>query len=191
MTVVASLLLALGLADPFPPPADHVLNPDFDTGMGDWRYYLDRGAGGRLEWDAVRGAPAAGSARAGNIFHGDRYDHWGQCVKLAPGAFTLSAQVASQLAAGNRCELRIAVMNAPDCNTSALPVRDVTATNTLNDGTFEIVTIADVAPASAGAAWVFLSHRRVAAAPHGDSWCNYDHVELVGNAVFRSGFDGQ
>ncbi|MDC8014751.1 hypothetical protein [Tahibacter soli] len=191
MPVVTPLFLALGLAGPLPPPADHLLNPDFDTGMSDWRYYLDRGAGGKLEWDATRGSPAVGSARAGNIFHGDRYDAWGQCVKLAPGAFTLRAQVAAQVAAGNRCELRIAVLNQPDCNTTAVPLRDLKAYNTLNDGTFEAVTISDTAPGQAGAAWVFLGHIRVDAAAYGDSYCNFDHVELTGNAVFRSGFDAQ
>jgi len=189
MPVVTSLFLAVGLAGPLPPPADHLLNPDFDTAMTDWRYYVDRGAGGRLAWDGTRGSPALGSARVGNIFHGDRYDQWGQCVKLAPGTFTLRAQVASQLATGNRCELRIAVLDQADCNTTAVPLRDLRAFNTLNDGTFEAISIADTAPPTAGAAWVFLSHVRVAAAAHGDSYCWFDHLELSGDPLFGAGFE--
>lgn len=189
MPILPSLLLALTLGDALPPPADHVLNPDFDAGTGDWRYYLDRGAGGRLQWDATRGAPAPGSARVGNVFRGDRYDTWGQCVRVAPGAFTLRAAVGAQVVAGNRCELRIAVLDQPDCNTQAIPLRDLKAYNTRNDGVFETVTIADTVPPGAGAAWVFLGHVRAASATPGDSYCNYDHVELGGDPVFAASFE--
>lgn len=191
MIVAPSLLLALGLAGPLPPPADHLLNPDFDAGMTSWRYYLDSGAGGRLDWDAALGSPAVGSARVGNIYHGERYDHWGQCVKLAPGTFTLRAQVAAQVKTGNRCELRIAALNAADCNTSALPVRDVAAYNTRSDGTFESIAVTDVAPGTVGAAWVFLGHERARNADIGDSYCWFDHVELVGDPVFQGRFEAQ
>lgn len=189
MPVLPSLLLALALGDALPPPFPTVSNGEFDASTADWRYYVDSGAGGRLSWDATQGAPTPGSARVGNIFHGARYDSWGQCVKLAPGPFTLTASVASQLLAGNRCELRIAVLRSADCNTSAVPALDVTAYNVANDGAFEPVSIARTAPATAGAAWIFLSHVRAATAAHGDSWCNFDHVKLVGEAVFASGFD--
>src|SRR6478735_6365012 len=99
MQVLASLLLAAAWMEPLPPPLAVLRNPDFDTdpvtaaAPTNWRWYLDSGTGGELVWDAGVGSPSAGSGRVRNFRSGAREDFWAQCVKLAPGPFTLRAAV--------------------------------------------------------------------------------------------------
>lgn len=182
-----SLLLALSLVGT--PPADHVLNPDFDAGMTDWKFVLDAGGGGLLQWDAMTGSPAPGSARVANAFGGDRRDSWSQCVLLSPGSVTLRAVVATQVQTGNRCELRLIAVDHNDCSDGSTIVLDHSVANTHNDGTFETISLNDVAPVNSAAAVIYLSHVRVAAASLGASECRFDHIELLGEAIFDDGFD--
>lgn len=182
-----SLLLALSLGGT--PPAEYVLNPDFGTGTSSWKFVLDAGGGGLLQWDATTGSPAPGSARAANAFGGDRRDSWSQCVLLPPGPFSLRAAIASQVQAGNRCELRIVVVDRDDCSDGSDIVLDHAVPNTHNDGMFETVAFDAVAPADSAAGVVFLSHVRVAAANLGASECRFDHVELLADAIFDDGFE--
>jgi hypothetical protein len=195
MHAIASLLLAAAWMEPLPPPLATLRNPDFDTdpvtapAPTNWRWYLDSGTGGELVWDAAVGSPTAGSGRVRNYRSGAREDFWGQCVKLAPGPFTLRAAVASQLKANASCELRIEVLNKVDCNTSAGLLLTATAVNTLNDGTFETLQITRNAPATSGAAWVSLIHRQTTAAIPGYSYCHFDHVEWDSALLFSDSFE--
>lgn len=182
-----SLLLALSLGGT--PPADHVLNPDFDTGTADWKFVLDAGGGGLLQWDATTGSPVPGSARVANALGGDRRDSWSQCVLLPPGPYILRAVVASQVQAGNHCELRLVAVDHNDCSDGSVVVLDHAAANTHNDGMFEMVAFSAVAPPDAAAAVVYLSHVRVAAADLGASECRFDHVELLGDVIFDNAFE--
>jgi len=187
--MLAALLLALAAAAPVPPPADHVVNPDFDTGTDPWRFMIDRGAGGILDWDAAAGAPTAGSARVGNIYIGARYDAWEQCITLGEGPFSVQVAVASLLKAGNQCELRVVVVDRVDCSEGSGILVDLKATNTLNTGAFETIGVAGDAPANSGAVALFLAHKRAQNAAPGDSYCRYDHVQAVGNTVFANAFE--
>ncbi|MBL8298039.1 MAG: hypothetical protein JNN30_06760 [Rhodanobacteraceae bacterium] len=195
MQALASLLLAAAWMEPLPPPLATLRNPDFDTdpvtapAPTNWRWYLDSGAGGELYWDASVGSPTAGSGRVRNYRSGAREDFWAQCVKLAPGPFTLRAAVSSQLKADASCELRIQVLNRTDCNTSAGVLLAATAVNTLNNAGFETLEINRSAPPGSGAAWVSLIHRQTAAAIPGYSYCYFDHVEWDSALLFTDSFE--
>lgn len=198
---IPNLLLALAGADFVPAPADHVLNPDFDTDPvptepyeGDtgpepshWRWYLSYG--GSVNWDTTRGDPAPGSVRVANLYSGVRYDAVAQCVTLSPGPLTLTVRVAALVKAGAACEVRVAVVDQADCSVSAHVLRDLRARNTRNDGTFETVAIGGVAPAGAGAMAIYLAHVNDATAHVGYSDCWYDHVTFAGEAMFKAGFE--
>ncbi len=187
--LIPTLLLALAATDPVPPPADHVLNPHFDTTTTPWRFFLDQGTGGQLDWDSVRGDPTPGSAHVGNLWYGERYDLWGQCVTLAPGALQVLGRVASQTQPGNACELRVSVVDQHDCNVDARVLASYFARNTRNDGTFEALSVSGIAPAGAGAAFIALGHVRDTFAPIGASDCWFDEVGFVGDVVFAGHFE--
>jgi hypothetical protein len=186
---IAALLIALSAADTVPPPSAQVLNPDFDRATSPWQFFLDGGTGGSLDWSATRGDPALGSAHAGNVWHGARYDAWGQCVSVTPGSFQLDARVAALLQSGNSCEVRVAVVDQPDCNVNASVLLDVRVHNTHNDGNFEALSASGIAPAGSGAAAIFLAHVRTDAASIGASDCWFDHVGFAGDLVFAGSFD--
>jgi len=187
--LIPALLFALSAADAMSPPSAQVLNPDFDTATSPWQFFLDGGTGGSLDWSATRGDPAVGSAHAGNTWHGARYDAWGQCVSLLPGSFQLDARVAAVLQTGNSCEVRVAVVDQPDCNVTANVLLDVRVHNTLNNGNFEALSASGIAPAGSGAAAIFLAHVRSDAALIGPSDCWFDHVGFAGDLVFAASFD--
>lgn len=186
--LIPTLLLAFAATDAVPPPADHVLNPGFDTTTTPWRFFLDRGSGGQLDWDSVRGDPAPGSAHVGNLWYGERYDLWGQCVTLTPGAVQVLARVASQVQAGNACELRVSVVDLPNCNEGRV-LAQFFARNTRNDGTFEQLSAVGTAPATAAGAFIALGHVRDTFAPIGASDCWFDNVGFVGDVVFAGRFE--
>lgn len=186
---VPTLVFALVSTDAVPPPADHVLNPDFDAATSPWRFFVDRGSGGQLDWDGARGDPAAGSAHVGNLWYGARYDLWGQCVTLTPGSVHVLARVAAQLQPGNACELRVSVLDQPDCNIAARVLVDLSARNTRNDGTFEPLSVSGVAPVAAGAVFIALGHVRSSDAPIGASDCWFDHVGFAGDLLFAAKFE--
>jgi hypothetical protein len=195
MQVLASLLLAAAWMEPLPPPLAVLRNPDFDTdpvtavAPTNWRWYLDSGTGGELVWDAGVGSPSAGSGRVRNFRSGAREDFWAQCVKLAPGPFTLRAAVSSQLKANASCELRIEVLNQSDCNTSAGLLLTASAVNTTNNAGFETLEITRTAPLHSGAAWISLIHRQTTAAEPGYSYCHFDHVEWDSALLFSNSFE--
>lgn len=195
MQALASLLLAAAWMEPLPAPLATLRNPDFDTdpvtapAPTNWRWYLDSGTGGELFWDAAVGSPAAGSGRVRNYRSGAREDFWGQCVKMAPGPFTLRAAVSSQLKANASCELRIEVLNKPDCNTTAGVLLTASVANTVNNAGFETLEIARTAPIHSGAAWVSLIHRQTTAAIPGYSYCHFDHVEWDSTLLFSASFE--
>jgi hypothetical protein len=186
---IPTLLFAFASTDAVPPPADHVLNPGFDTATTPWRFFVDHGSGGQLDWDSTRGDPALGSAHVGNLWYGERYDLWGQCVTLTPGAVQVLARVASQTQPGNACELRVSVLDQPNCNVDAHVLREFFARNTLNDGSFEQLSAAGTAPAGTGAAFIALGHVRDTFAPIGASDCWFDNVGFVGDVVFAGRFE--
>jgi hypothetical protein len=195
MQVLASLLLAAAWVEPLPPPLAVLRNPDFDTdpvtatAPTNWRWYLDSGTGGELVWDSSVGSPTAGSGRVRNFRSGAREDFWAQCVKLAPGPFTLRTAVSSQLKANASCELRIEVLNQADCNTSAGLLLTASAVNTTNNAGFETLEITRNAPLHSGAAWISLIHRQTSAAEPGYSYCHFDHVEWDSSLLFSSSFE--
>lgn len=195
MQALASLLLAAAWMEPLPAPLATLRNPEFDTdpvtapAPTNWRWYLDSGTGGELVWDPAVGSPMAGSGRVRNFRSGAREDFWGQCVKLAPGPFTLRVAVASQLKAEASCELRIEVLNKSDCNTSAGLLLTASVSNTLNNAGFETLEITRNAPLRSGAAWVSLIHRQTTAATPGYSYCHFDHVEWDSALLFSSSFE--
>lgn len=195
MQALASLLLAAAWMEPLPPPLATLRNPDFDTdpvtapAPTNWRWYLDSGTGGELFWDAAVGSPTVGSGRVRNYRSGAREDFWGQCVKMAPGPFTLRAAVSSQLKANASCELRIEVLNKPDCNTTAGLLLTASVANTVNNAGFETLEIARTAPIRSGAAWVSLIHRQTTAATPGYSYCHFDHVEWDSTLLFSASFE--
>jgi hypothetical protein len=195
MQVLASLLLAAAWMEPLPPPLAVLRNPDFDTdpvtatAPTNWRWYLDSGTGGELVWDSSVGSPTAGSGRVRNFRSGAREDFWAQCVKLAPGPFTLRTAVSSQLKANASCELRIEVLNQADCNTSAGLLLTASAVNTTNNAGFETLEITRNAPLHSGAAWISLIHRQTSAAEPGYSYCHFDHVEWDSSLLFSSSFE--
>ncbi|MEO8673595.1 MAG: hypothetical protein ABI411_19965 [Tahibacter sp.] len=189
--LLTSLLLALSLSDALPLPADHILNPDFDPAFraANWQFHLDGGTHGHVDWDATVGSPGLGSAKASSVWHDAGKDGWSQCITLPAGPFMVNVAVASNLLAGNRCELRVAVVNQNNCNIMAGIVVDLNAQNALNDGTFETLGVSGIVPAGAGAAAIYLSHVRSATAAIGDSTCYFDHVQLNGDPLFVAGFD--
>lgn len=195
MQMLAGLLLAAAWMEPLPAPVAYLRNADFDTdpvsapAPTNWRWYLDGGSGGELVWDSSVGSPAAGSGRVRNFRSGAREDFWAQCVRLAPGPFTLRAAVASQLKAQAACELRIEVLNQPDCNTTAGLLLSASVANTTNDAGFETLQIARTAPAHSGAAWVSLIHRQGVGAEPGYSYCHFDHVEWSSSLLFADPFE--
>lgn len=196
MPALASLLLATAWAQPIPAPEVFLRNPDFDTdpvsasAPTNWRWYLSSGAGGELVWDGTVGSPTAGSGRVRNNRSGERRDFWGQCVRLAPGAFTLRAAVQSQLKPNASCELRIDVLNTADCPDGAGVLMTRKIVNTTNNAGFETLEISATAPLHSGAAWVSLAHVQTAAAQIDFSYCHFDHVEWQSPlTVFRSGFE--
>ncbi len=199
--LVAKMLVALVAADYMPPPADHVLNPDFDTDPvspsgyvgstspdpSPWRWYLSYG--GQVTWDPLRGDPGAGSAHVGNVRSGARYDALAQCVTVAPGAYSLVVRVASQLKAGAACQVRVQVVDQTQCNTVALVLAEQTVRNVANSGSFETLTLSGTAPPGAGAMAIWLGHVSDASAQPGASDCWFDHVRLGGDVMFRAGFE--
>lgn len=200
MQALTSLLLAAAWMEPMPPPLTVLRNPDFDTDPAaavspaptNWRWFLDDGAGGELVWDGTTGAPAAGSGRVRNNRGNLRADFWGQCLKVAPGPFTLRAAVASQLKPNASCELRVEINDRADCSTTPpgatnLLTRSVAATT--NNAGFETVQISAVAPLGSASAWVLLAHRQTSAATPGYSYCHFDHVEWAGSVIFSGGFE--
>ena len=146
---MVSITAILALAAAAPLPAS-VQNPDFDAGTGGWLFHVSQG--GQLDWDAVRGDPAPGSAHVGNVWTSARYDAWSQCVALSPGAYDIEAQVASSVQTGNACELRVVLVDQPDCNIDAHILVDQRIANTRNDGTFETLAASGVAPLQGGSA---------------------------------------
>lgn len=198
MQAIASLLLAAAWTQPLPAPETFLRNPEFDTDPVsasapiNWRWYLDSGTGGDVSWDAAVGSPAAGSGRVRNLRSGPRRDFWGQCVKLAPGAFTLRASVQPQLKPNASCELRIDVLNTADCPDGAGVLLTRKVANATNNAGFETLEIAAVAPLHSGAAWVSLAHTQTAAAAIDYSYCHFDHVEWQSPLhLFRGGFDAR
>ncbi|HSX62482.1 MAG TPA: hypothetical protein VLF18_20035 [Tahibacter sp.] len=195
MQALASLLLAAAWMEPLPPPLATLRNPEFDTdpvtapAPTNWRWYLDSGTGGELVWDAAVGSPTAGSGRVRNFRSGAREDFWGQCVKLAPGPFTLRAAVSSQLKDSASCELRIEVLNKTDCNATAGLLLTASVANTANNAGFETLQITRNAPPGSGAAWVSLIHRQTTAAIPGYSYCHFDHVEWDSPLLFTDSFE--
>jgi hypothetical protein len=197
MQTLAALLLATAWMEPLPAPLATLRNPEFDTdpviatAPTNWRWYLDDGAGGELVWDGSTGSPALGSGRVRNQRSGVREDFWGQCVKIAPGPFTLRAAVASQLKPNAWCELRVEVLDTPNCSTAsgAHTLLSATVAAVTNNAGFETVQVARNAPAGSGSAWISLIHRQSAAATPGASYCHFDHVEWQSSIVFVSSFD--
>jgi hypothetical protein len=181
---VIPALVALAAAAPLPA---QVQNPDFATDTNGWLFHVTQG--GQLDWDATRGDPAAGSAHVGNVWTSARYDAWSQCVALLPGAYDLEAQVASSVQTGNACELRVVVVDQPDCNIAANILVDQRVTTTRNDAVFETLAATGVAPPQAGAAAIYLGHRRADGAAPGDSDCWFDHVGFAGDLVFAGSFE--
>ena len=181
-TMLATLVLAAATS-----AGAQVANPDFDTGTSGWAFVL--GYGGIVDWDAAVGDPAAGSARAGNVFAGPHRDGWKQCVPFAATDFVVSARVASALRTGNRCRIRVDFIAIPDCVDGTPIVLESLIGNTRNDGTFESLTASGALPDGIQAAAVFLEHIRSPDAPAGDSFCHFDHVELKHGSIFAATFD--
>ena len=182
-----TVLLALALADSLPLPADHVVNPDFDANTSFWQFHVTQGA--NATWDNTRGDPGVGSAHVGNTWNHAAFDFYSQCVTLPPGGFEVDARVASQLQALNHCEVRVDVVDQPDCNITANVLVEVKGHNTLNDGSFETVAVTGVAPAGSGAAAIFIGHVRDDAAAIAASDCWFDHVGFAGDPVFAGNFE--
>jgi len=200
MQALAGLLLAAAWMEPMPPPLTVLRNPEFDTDPGaaispaptNWRWYLDNGAGGQVQWDAAVGSPVAGSGQVGNLRGNIRADFWGQCLKVSPGPFILRAAVSPQLKPNASCELRIEINDRADCSTTPPGVTNVltrTAVATTNNLGFETVQISANAPLDSASAWVLLVHRQTSAATAGHSYCHFDHVEWQGSVIFAGGFD--
>jgi hypothetical protein len=187
LMLLPTLLLALATTDSLPLPADHVVNPDFDANTSFWQFHPTQGA--NLEWDATHGSPGLGSAHIRNSWNHASFDFFSQCVTLPPGGFEVDARVASQLQLPNRCEIRVDVVDQPDCNISAHVLVEVKAHNSLNDGSFETVAVTGVAPLGSGAAAIFIGHVRDGAAAIAPSDCWFDHVGFAGDPVFAGSFE--
>lgn len=166
-----------------------IMNPDFDSSTSGWKFFMDAGAGGLFQWNDSVGSPTIGSAQVGNNYIGERRDSWGQCIALHSGTVTLNTQVKSVLKENNHCELKIVAVDKADCATGAGILAETQTVNSQTDNSFENMQVTLNVPAGAQSAVVFLSHLRSATAVAGASDCYFDHIELLGDALFYSGFE--
>jgi len=171
------------------PAVGQVVNPDFTTDTNGWSPFLDAGGGGSVGWDGTIGYPLPGSALAGNVFPGAHVDGWRQCVPFSAGDFALSAAVASSLASGNSCRIKLDFIALPDCVNGTPVELEAIAVNTRNDGTFETVGSAGALPAGIQAVALSLEHVHDKDAIAGDSTCHFDHILLDADTVFADDFE--
>jgi hypothetical protein len=169
-------------------------NPDFDSDLTGWS--KSSGTGYTVDWDGAAGDPTPGSGRIQSLTAPSStvFPALSQCFTVAAGQTAIaSAQVQADLRTGDWCSVEVYFFPCVGCFCASLDA-DISSTIT-SDSSWQMLTDAEVAPATTQTATVHLGAKLLNVPPRGHeaeildpTVCNFDTVR-VALSIFLDDFE--